>query len=300
MTTAGSQQRPQRGAVVLDHIANFVPVMADAERALEQLGFLLTPLSHQVHRTAPDAPAVSAGTANRCAMLERGYLEFLTTTGDTPNAAKLRAAMSRYTGVHLACFGTADSASTHERLFAQGFAPPPVVALQREVTLASGDRATLRFSVTRAAPDAMPEGRIQFVEHHTPEHLWEPRWLTHRNGARALTGLFVAVGDVYEAAQRWSRLVDRPAQHEGALRRIVTERGVITLGDHETIARELGVAVPTTPWIAGPSIAVADIDATARFLRRQDLALRRHDESTLIVEAPPALGGIYIFHAQHN
>jgi len=122
-----AQQRPEAGALVLDHLAHFVPEMGAAERDLERFGFTLTPLSHQMHRTAPDAPLVSAGTANRTAMLERGYLEFLTTTGDTPNAAKLKAAMARYTGAHLVCFGTTESNRVHARLATQGFAPPPVV-----------------------------------------------------------------------------------------------------------------------------------------------------------------------------
>jgi hypothetical protein len=89
------RQRPEGGRLVIDHVAWFLPDMAAAEAALMRLGFALTPLSHQMHRTSPDAPLASAGTANRCAMLGRGYLEFLATTEDTPNAAKLRAAMAR-------------------------------------------------------------------------------------------------------------------------------------------------------------------------------------------------------------
>ena len=180
---AAASQRPRPGDLVLDHVAHFIPDMAAAEAALERLGFAPTPVSHQMHRPDADGPPVPAGTANRTAMLARGYLEFLATTGDTPNAAKLRAAMARYTGVHLVCFGTADAARTQARLRDAGFDPPPAVALEREVAQADGGRAIARFAVMRPAPDRMPEGRIQVVEHLTPAAIWQRRYLTHPNGA---------------------------------------------------------------------------------------------------------------------
>ena len=55
-----------------------MPHVEGASAALEQLGFTLTPFSPQSHRLEPGGPLVPAGTANRCVMLERGYLEFVT------------------------------------------------------------------------------------------------------------------------------------------------------------------------------------------------------------------------------
>jgi hypothetical protein len=91
---------------VLDHVAHFVPHVDSASSALEKLGFTLTPFSEQSHRTEPGGPVMPAGAGNRCVMLEQGYLEFLTPTGDTPVAGQLRTAIKRYTGPHLVAFGT--------------------------------------------------------------------------------------------------------------------------------------------------------------------------------------------------
>src|SRR5438046_3020890 len=99
-------QVPPPGALTLDHVAHFVPDSAGASDALERLGFTLTPFSAQSHRLQSDGPLVPAGTGNRCVMFERGYLEFLTPTGDTPLADQLRAAIARYIGIHLIAFGT--------------------------------------------------------------------------------------------------------------------------------------------------------------------------------------------------
>ncbi|MGH8705960.1 MAG: VOC family protein, partial [Burkholderiales bacterium] len=109
-----ARQRPPAGTLYLDHVAHFVPDLGAAAQALEALGFAVTPESAQATQHGP------AGTSNRCAMLEGGYLEFLAPTADTPNARRLRAAMDRYRGVHLACFGTPAAEEEHARLAAHG------------------------------------------------------------------------------------------------------------------------------------------------------------------------------------
>jgi len=164
--SAALQQLPPAGSLYLDHVAHFVPDLAEAARALEALGFAVTPPSAQQTQDGP------AGTSNVCVMLEHGYLEFLAPNGkepglDTPNAQRLRTTMQRYPGVHLCCFGTPDAEGESRRLEDHGFSPLPIVNLQRE----TAERQTAKFQVVRCAPEKMPEGRIQFVQHFTPEDI---------------------------------------------------------------------------------------------------------------------------------
>jgi hypothetical protein len=166
-----TQQLPPPGSLFVDHVSHFVPDLGAAARALEALGFAVTPESAQQTQDGP------AGSSNVCVMLEHGYLEFLAPTMDTPNAQRLRAAMQRYCGVHLCCFGTPDAEGEHRRLADHGFEPQPVVDLKRK--LETG--AIARFSVARPSMVKMPEGRIQFVQHHTPEAIWRPQYLGHTN-----------------------------------------------------------------------------------------------------------------------
>jgi hypothetical protein len=142
----------------LDHAAYFLPDIASASAALTALGYTLTPFSSQSHRLDPGAPLTPAGTGNRCVMLPYSYLEFLTPTLQTPNAAALRAAISRYTGTHLVAFGTESALVDYERLVDAGFAPLPPVVLQRQVGIETSE-ATARFTVVRLPPAAMAEGR---------------------------------------------------------------------------------------------------------------------------------------------
>jgi hypothetical protein len=293
---AATRQVPAPGGLVLDHVAHFLPDIDAASRDLARMGFALTPVSHQVHRTEPGGPLVSAGTANRTAMLARGYLEFLATTGDTPNAAKLRAAMARYPGTHLVCFGTAEADAVHARLVAAGFEPPPVVALQREVGMEDGSQATARFGVARASPERMPEGRIQFVEHRTPACIWQERWLSHPNGALSLEGVVVAVPDVAEAARRWASLSGRAVKPgDGGMMVLRTDRGRVLLGDADAVEARYGMRAPCLPWIAGPVIGVADMAAIEALLARAGIAALRRAPEGLAVAAPGSLGGLFVF-----
>lgn len=293
---AASRQVPAPGGLVLDHVAHFLPDIEAASRDLARLGFALTPVSHQVHRTEPGGPLVPAGTANRTAMLARGYLEFLATTGDTPNAAKLRAAMARYPGTHLVCFGTAGADEVHARLVGAGFEPPPVVALQREVEMEDGSLDTARFGVARASPERMPEGRIQFVEHRTPRCIWQDRWLSHPNGALSLEAVVVAVPDPMEAARRWSALSGREVvPGEGGMMVLATDRGRVLLGSGDAVAARLGMRPPCLPWIAGPVVGVADLAATEGLLAAAGIGVLRRAPEGVVVAAPASLGGVLVF-----
>src|SRR5687767_12231229 len=154
--------------------------MDSAGNALKKLGFTLTPFSQQSHRSAPHEPLTPAGAANRCAMLRRGYLEFLTPTGDTDVGRQLTAAINRYVGPHLIAFGTTEPEADYRRLATMGFNPSDPLSLQREIETPNGS-ANARFTVVRVPPGTMAEGRIQYCRHHTPELLWQSRWLTHAN-----------------------------------------------------------------------------------------------------------------------
>ena len=105
---AAAAQFPPPGGLILDHVSHFVPELGSAARALQALGFAVTPESAQRTQDGP------AGTSNVGVMLEHGYLEFLVPDASapgavTPNAQRLRASMRRHAGVHLACFGTPDA-----------------------------------------------------------------------------------------------------------------------------------------------------------------------------------------------
>jgi hypothetical protein len=276
--TVADRQRPPPGELCLDHISHFVPDLDKAAALLGRLGFVVTPVSVQRTQEGP------AGTSNRCVMLAEGYLEFLTPTMDTPNAARMRKSMRRYRGVHLVCLGTPTADEEHFRLAQHGFAPQPIVRLSRKVE----GGATVKFNVVRAAPGKMPEGRIQYVEQLTPQVIWRAEHLKHRNGIIGLAAAYVVAADPVRAAARWARFMGGLPRREGGLVSLESDRGKVLIGTRAQMKALLGAA-PSSPGIAGYALACRNPRAFARRCRREGLQVNRH----LAVTLPPALGGAW-------
>ena len=278
-------QIPSVGEKLLDHIAHWVPDLGAAGETLQSLGFVLTPWSEQHASPRPGAPVSPVGSANRCIMLRSGYLEVLAPLSPTPIGRELQAGIERYVGVHLLAFGSSDTKAEQARLEGLGFPQRPVVALRREVETESGETATLRFTVGRAELGSMAEGRVQFLTHHTPEHLWQTRYLGHPNSAEDLAEVWIVVADLDEAASRYAAYLDLPANRvaPGAAT-ISLSRGRVSLFTREAFEKRLpGVEVPTLPFIAGYGLAVSD-PARAR-------AIIEHAPGVVVRDALALTGG---------
>jgi hypothetical protein len=276
------RQRPPAGELYLDHLAHFVPNLGAAARVFENVGFAVTPES--VHR-AQGAPA---GTSNRCVMLEDGYLELLAPTLDTPHAQRVRERMKSFVGVHLACFGTPDSAAEHRRLGDHGFEPDPLVNLER--TVEGG--ALARFNVIYVPPGKMPEGRVQYVEQLTPEHVWRERYV---NAGVRLSAVYVVAEDPVPTAARWARFAGLLPRAEGELVNLECARGRVRIGRRKTIEKLLGSA-PPPPALAGYALACSHPDRLAARCSAAGMAVRELG-SRYVAVLPAALGGAWLLES---
>ena len=297
-----TDQLPGPGAVFLDHVAHFVPEMDAAAAVLERCGFRLTPFTAQTNRV--DGGPVPAGTGNRCAMLRQGYVEILTAvptpSGDAELARQLRERIADHVGLHLAAFSSADAGAEHRRLAAAGFATLPLVDMRRPVATASGSEDA-RFTIARIAHGSMPEGRAQFLTHHTEPLVWRDGFLDHPNGAQALTGLWIAASDPAEAAGRFARFTGRPAHRAGEITTIALDRGAVHVAHPHYLSEAFGItAAGSLPCFVAAQIAVrsfADISsqlAAADIIFRQ---IRLREGDAIAATLPSTLGGTMLIHA---
>jgi hypothetical protein len=291
-STTGSRsdrQLPVAGEIFLDHVGHFVRDAAAARAALTRAGFTATEPSLQVHPDPAGGVPRPTGTGNVTAMLRRGYIEILFRTVDTPLAAEFDVAVARHAGVHLAAFAVADAAAAHGRLAAVGFPVRPLVTMQRPVATPAGP-TTAAFTIARLAPGAMPEGRIQILTHHSEQAVWQPHWLAHPNGARALIDLVIVVADPEEAAQRFARFTGRGASPTRLGHAITLDRGGIQLVTASAFAALLpGITVPALPFAGAYGLAVDSLAGAERCLRRGGCTVTR-DGHALIAVFPPELG----------
>ncbi len=289
------RQTPEAGEIFLDHVGWYVPDMEEAGAAFERLGFRLTPLTPHTHESA-SGERTPSGTANRCAMIELGYLEILCAMPDldTALAAQLRSGLARYTGLHLIAFTCADAVSEHARIASAGFAPQPIVNLRRPLTADDGSEAMTAFSVIRLAPGAMAEGRIQLLTQETPATVWQPSLIARDNAIDALSGVVVCSDDVADSASRFARFLGRASTGGGT--EIVLDRGRVSFMAPDALAALIpGAAAPSNPFIAAVVLRSRDVRASRDYLASRGLAVGE-SAGALVVGAADAMGATLVIH----
>jgi hypothetical protein len=178
----------------------------------------------------------------------------------------------------------------YARLATYGFAPLPFVELSRDT-----ETGRAQFKVIRAAPEAMPEGRVQFVEHLSPEVIWHERWMGHANGVRQLACVFVVADDPVAVAARWAHfaaLLPRPA---GRFVHLMTDRGDVLIGRRADWQRLFGDEVPAAPALAGYALECEDPEAFAGRVLLAGAAVRKLRPRLFAAVLPSALGGNWVF-----
>ncbi len=176
-----------------------------------------------------------------------------------------------------------------------GFAVRPLVHMSRPVETATGP-GTAAFTIARVAPGIMPEGRIQMLTHHTEQTVWQPRWLTHPNGAIGLIDVVIAVADVEEAAQRFARFTGGAITRTpgGALLRL--DRGGVYLVSHDRATEKLPeVPFTTLPFMIGYALRVQSLGAAEAAIDHAGLEWRAIEDG-IVATFPAELGeGAWFF-----
>lgn len=285
---------PAKGEIFLDHVGLFTADMAGAAGQLERLGFRLTPFTRQV---TPDGRGgySPTGTANRCAMLRHGYVEVLTAVSESALAKQLDRAVARYPGLHLIAFAVADPDAMRAHLEREGFAPQPLVHMSRPVTI-DGRHGEASFTIVRVAPGAMPEGRVQCLRHEAPEWVWLPEFMSHENGAEALTGIILCVADPVEVSRRYARFTGRVTRSLGNRLRLQLDRGYLDFVAPDHLADLVpGVRPPSLPFMAAMSLSSGSIERIGHHLRQSGVPCLSLEDGELLVPPDAACGAAILF-----
>ena len=298
-TSIPEKQVPGPDEIFLDHLGWFVPDIDHASLLFDKLGFLLTPYTVHMNEQ-PDGSRVPSGTANRCAMIQRGYLEILTRVPDVDSAItrQMDAGLARYTGLHLIAFTVADTADFTKILRESGFEPDPPVALRRPMTLDDGSEDIAAFSVVRLPSSAMAEGRVQVLSQDTPEVVWQSSLTCFENGAELLSGVLIVSVDPVEAVNRYQSFTGRLHQRWGSGYRIILDRGELVFCSPTDVAQFLPETdIPSLPFIAAVSIRSKDLELTRQFLNDAHITFRSSSPSRIVVDNHAGVGSAFVFHS---
>lgn len=268
-------------ALGLDHVGVAGADLQSLSDAYERLGFRLTPPAPH-YAPGPDGAPQRTGTGNRCAMLREGYLELIAVIDPARPSATLERMVARHRGIHILAFAIEDAEAELARLRADGLAIDSIAWLERPIG-GNGAGGVARFA-RLPLPDA-PEGRLQLIQHLTPELLWQPPLLDQPNRAVALEEAVIAAANREETLARLARLTGIAPSGDV----IALPRGRVRVTDRDPLP---GVPAPVRPVIAA---VVLRTDDGATAIRRLCGELGRDTAGGFLVPPENAAGAALLF-----
>jgi hypothetical protein len=228
-------------------------------------------------------------------MLEADYLELLgiVDPGAFTNGLD-RLLERRGEGLLGIAVGSRDAGATRAAWVEAGVEAEPVRELGRLLELDGGD-VELRFRNVMLPAAATGGLNLFACEHLTPELLRRPAWLAHPNGARAVLSCTVAADDPAPVAAALRRLFGAAAVTDtDQVTAAHTGHGSILVAPPEDVRLmhphvDLGDGAPE-PRPAVLTLAVADPDRTAAFLRLQGVPHARAANGDVLVSPAEAHG----------
>lgn len=277
----------------LDHAAVMVRDLDASSTTYERLGFHLTPLSQHSGARTPGGEVVQWGCANRCIMLQQGYLELMGVIDSSLYDNKVPEFLGRYEGIHILAFGCRDGTAVAARLAKDGFGADGIHRLARSLDTPDGEQEAA-FNLVRLPPEEMPECRVLAIEHLTRDFLWQERYMTHPNGAIALEELVVCVDNPATVATRYERYFGIPASEDGNSRRFTLREGCFVLTDPDFLRSAHRIEAPTTPYASALKVRTQSLKNTEKHLIENAIKFTETNHG-LQVPASEAAGATLIF-----
>jgi catechol 2,3-dioxygenase-like lactoylglutathione lyase family enzyme len=265
----------------LDHALIAVTDLEAARAGWQRLGFSPTPPGRHQGRS----------TGNYCLMLARDYLELVGIIDPAGPPSRLSGLLQRRgEGV----IGAALAPSSAEAAFAlaseAGLAPQPPVAFSRLLQTPQGALEP-RFTLVELPADIVPDFRLFFCHHVTPELLRRPAWLDHANTAQRIAELAIATADPERLAQPLGRLFGKALWADNILW-LQAGDARLGFGTGQALARRQGAAAN-----GHLALQVADLAAAQDCLAANGVSYRRQPDGALRVAPDKATGIALEFRA---
>jgi catechol 2,3-dioxygenase-like lactoylglutathione lyase family enzyme len=278
------------GSLTLDHVALVSPDLSASKEDYEKLGFRLTAESSHMGKLAPDGPVELWGSGNRCAMFRQGYFEILGVTDPTRSLDHFRALADRFHGVQIVALGCERAADLYKsrKDGVEGLKEP--VEIGRDVPHGESTKPGL-FRIVHVEPEVFPEAEILFIEHATPDVLWQKSLLDHPNGVRSLAGITLCSDEPERTAERFRKLTLREPDESGL--RFVLDEGFVAIATPDELADRFEDAVlPAIPCVAVVTLGTADLDETRGLLKENGITPHPAEDGVWV--RPERAGGVVL------
>ncbi|MBG7618058.1 VOC family protein [Herbaspirillum sp. AP02] len=273
----------------IDHVVIHVEEALDqAQQAYTRLGFALTPRGHH-----------SKGSSNHLAIFGDDYLELL---GVEPQRSSFR--WGHPGGLAGLVFKTSDADHTWRHLAERSI---PLEeggpqSFHRPVVVDGQHLGDARFRTLRIAASRIPNGRVFFCEHGTPELVWRKEWQQHPNGATGLAEYVYLALDPSAAQSILTQAFGAQTltRHPHGVRFQAGPTAIWYL-TREGVAQHYGVDVGLVPHgierAVGLTLRVPSLQATKTYLAGQAIEGLQENAGKLVVPPSQTHGVILGFSA---
>lgn len=266
-------------------------LVEDLDRSLAQfrkLGFTVSPRG--LHSAA-------MGSANHTIMFPQDYFELLGLVASTEENAGKRQLLERDgEGLYAIACRAGNVSEAGQKLGELGIGTNGLRSFERPVPLPGGGEAVAAFTILQFDQKEVPVGLAFMCQHHTPQTVWLPELLTHRNGAKALAGAVAAPADPEQAANGYARLfaAGEVSEVEGGWQ-VSTGSAPLTFLSQQALAQRYeGVDLSATPGSAFAvlQIAVDGLDKVQRVLDEEGISAVRTGSGIVVAPADASGAGI--------
>jgi hypothetical protein len=270
----------------IDHIVLAVRDLEVARQSFAAFGFTTTPPARHPF-----------GTGNSLIQLGSSFIELLAVVepeklvpmadGQFSFGAFNDSFLRDREGMSMLVLSSDDARADNDGWNARGLATYAPVDFSRQATLADGRQVTVAFTIAFAIDPTMPATPFFVCQQHYPENFWQPAYQEHANGGRDIAAITMTVPTPARHADFFGAMVpDATVAADGDALRVQLARGRIDLQPAADAA--------ATPAFSATTVAVDDLDATARVLSVAGVPFE-HAPDSLIISPADCFGMTLVF-----
>ena len=281
---------------VLDHLALVVADLEQARKTYQRMGFTLSPRSSHKGQIIEGGPVELWGAGNHCAMFENGYFEILGITDANRHKEHVEVFLNQYQGLHLIALGcddANDAALILRKRMGDGPAPYEV---GRDIPCLDGSTLPGKFRILHLADEAFDEADLFFIEHLTPDALWQKDIINQANGVVGLKEVMICSQIPDQTCAKLSRILESKLEYNSGVASFQLARGRILIAGPDQLEKIYpGIVPPVLPWVAAVNFAVKNLEETREFLKFQGFDVHETNRHEIWIGLEQSEGAIVAF-----
>lgn len=274
---------------MLDHVGIGARHLDSTAGLYRTLGFRLTPYARHEGASTPGGPAVKLATGNYCAILETGYLEIISIIDSSLPDNGLAARIRTGDAVHIVALNAQNLDETRVQLRAAGFEASSPLYLERPATAETEQPGLAKFERVVVPDSDMPEIRMFYIRHLTPDLIWRRSEMEHPNTAVGILAVHMASKDPTELRSRLDRFLVSGAGN--SVNRLGSP--ILEVTDLEAASDYFGALATKIPTcVVGLTIEVRSLSTLSQVLSRSGVPYRLRNSEIMV--GPDSAGGVYL------